>query len=116
MNNNFDELILKKRAWGRVRTASMGAHGGRTSRGTQTGGVHGSRGTHGRGRIRWRGDHGNEACLAERRVRAGPLLEARTGCARPRATWLAGTQTYAPTNGSAHVSSKEGINWVTLLI
>jgi hypothetical protein len=26
MNNNFDELILKRRARGRARTASMGAH------------------------------------------------------------------------------------------
>jgi hypothetical protein len=26
MNNNFDELILKRRARGRARTASMGVH------------------------------------------------------------------------------------------
>jgi serine/threonine protein kinase len=28
MNNNFDELILKRRARGRARTSSMGVHGG----------------------------------------------------------------------------------------
>jgi hypothetical protein len=29
---------------------------------------------------------------------------------------LAGAQTYVPSNGGGHVSSEEGINWVTLLI
>jgi hypothetical protein len=43
-------------------------------------------------------------------------LEVRTGRAWPRATWVVGVRTYAPSNGGAHVSSEEGINGVTLLI
>jgi hypothetical protein len=105
MNNNFDELILKRRTRGRARTASIGVHISRGAKGGREslGGADG-------GRV------GRGARTAVGRLRARPPLEARMGHARPRATWLVGARTYAPSNGGAHVSSEEGINGVTLLI
>jgi hypothetical protein len=80
MNNNFDELILKRRARGRARTASMGAHvlwgtkggrerlggadggrecGGMNGRGTR--GARGAVGRMGRGVRTAEGAHGRGA-------------------------------------------------------
>jgi hypothetical protein len=128
MNNNFDELILKRRTRGRVRTASMGVHRrrarlvgreqeARTPRGACTAeGAHGEAARTCVGSRATKGNHGNGAYPAEGRVRTRLPLEARTGRAWRRAMWLAGAQTYVPSNGGAHVSNEEGINGVTLLI
>jgi hypothetical protein len=73
MNNNFDELILKRRARGRARTASMGAHvlwgakGGSECLGRrERGGANGRRartaeGAHDNGALRQRGTPGRGA-------------------------------------------------------
>jgi hypothetical protein len=95
MNNNFDELILKRRARGRARMASMGAHGGharllgrergarmscgaRTPRGARTGartpcGVRTAEGAHG---------EGVHAAKGRPRQRGAPSQGART-CTPP---------------------------------
>jgi hypothetical protein len=81
MNNNFDELILKRRARGRAQTASMDAHGGHarlmgrergmcTPRGAQMRGAYASWGAGGRGgRVR-RVACGQGASTATRHVRS----------------------------------------------
>jgi hypothetical protein len=142
MNNNFDELILKRRARVRARTASMGAHvswgvkGGRERLGGANVGARGLWGAWGHElRGAWamgahsRGARTPEGTHARRRPSAvGALGRARPrprGAyvraphwkrVRPRATWLVEARTYAPSNGGAHASCEEGINGVTLLI
>jgi hypothetical protein len=117
MNNNFDELIFKRRARGRVQTASMGAHvswgakGGRERLGGADGGRMGRKRPWGAnvgargganmgartavGRARPRGDHGNGAPMCTPPV--GGAYGARTAAA----TWFVGARTYAPSNGGA---------------
>jgi hypothetical protein len=72
MNNNFDELILKRRACGRARTASMGAH--------VLWGAKGGRECLGGREWRVRMPHGVQTWGRERLV----------GCARPRAPTVKG--------------------------
>jgi hypothetical protein len=120
MNNNFDELILKRRACGRARTASMGMHVSwgtnvhRVARGrgatTATGRAR-SRDTYVRA-PRWRrvwGAHGceprgwwgrNRTCPPMGAHTCAPPIQGASGRARPRATWLVGRKRMHPQMGA----------------
>jgi hypothetical protein len=78
MNNNFDELILKRRARGKARTASMGAHV--------------SWGANGRGRTVAHGE-GARACVGS------PAAEGRP---RQRGAPGRGAHTCTPSIGGAY--------------
>jgi hypothetical protein len=119
MNNNFDELILKRRARGRTRTASMDAHvswgakGGRKRLGghERGGGARMPRGactaegTHGEGA---RACVGLPAAEGRPRQRGAPGRGARTctppigsayGARTAASHVVVGVQTYVPSNG-----------------
>jgi hypothetical protein len=91
MNNNFDELILKRHARGRARTASMGTHvswgakGGRECLGGVDGGCERG-GTNGRGARGARGPWGvwgRERGGAWAVGRARPRVPTHVGAPRP---------------------------------